>query len=143
MTLPRAIESVCVCLALCLVPRMAWGHGETLLIGMFYEVAAIPWAVVVFLVARRRVFEQTARNRVGPLTVVTTLVAIFGGWFGMTALAEVISDPAPLSPMLLAISGAPGVWYLWREGAHRRAVALLLIPVLLTGSCEVMAWSSP
>ena len=75
--------------------------------------------------------------------MVTTLVAIFGGWVGMPALADVISDPTPLSPLLLAISGAPGVWYLWREEAHRWAVALLLIPVLLTGSCEVMAWSPP
>jgi len=143
MTPPRALESLCVCFALCLIPRMAFGHGESLLIWMFYEVAAMPWAVVVWLVARRRVLQQTARNRVGPLIVVTTLVAILGGWFAIPALADVISDPSPLSPLLLAISGAPGVWYLWRGGANRWAVGLLLIPIVLTGSCNLMAWSSP
>jgi hypothetical protein len=110
---------------------------------MFYEVATIPWAVFVFIVARRRIVEQVAGNRLGPLTLLTTLVAIFGGWLGMAALADVTSDPTPLSPLLLAIAGAPGVWYLWGARAHRWAVALLLSPIILTGSCNILAWPSP
>ena len=140
---PSFIEGICAFVGCCLVPRAALAHGESVLVFLFWEVAVVPWALIVFLAARRRVFEQIRQNRLGPLTVVTTLVAIFGGWWGIAAVAEVTQDPTPLSPLLLAISGAPPVWYLWRQGEHRLAVTLLLIPIVLAGSCSAWTWSYP
>lgn len=138
-----SIEGLCAFAGICLFPRAAFAHGETLLAFFFWELAVVPWAVIVFAIARRRVFEQISQNRLGPSTVATTFMAMFGGWFGMSALADEPVDPTPLSPLLLAIAGAPAIWYLWRQGERRVAVTMLLIPVVLAGSCGAMAWSYP
>jgi len=140
---PLTIEGLCAFAAVCSFPRAAFAHGESLLGFFFWELMVVPWAVMVFVMARRRVFDRVARNRLGPSTAATTLLAMFGGWWGLAALADVIMDPAPLTPLLLAIAGVPAVWYLWRQGERRIAVTLLLIPVVLAGSCTAMTWAYP
>lgn len=52
-----------------------------------------------------------------------------------------MDDPTVLSPLLLIIAGAPGVGYLLRARAYQWALALVLIPIVLTGSCVAVSVS--
>jgi hypothetical protein len=135
----RLLAGICILL----IPRIAFAHGESLIPALFWDAATIPWAVIAFLVAGRKVADPTARNRLGPLTLLATLLALFGGWFVVTALGQIVADPAPLAPVVLLLSGAPAVWYLWRERERGWAMALLLIPLALAGSCEAMMMPRP
>ncbi|HEY4186385.1 MAG TPA: hypothetical protein VGP07_15020 [Polyangia bacterium] len=128
---------------LALIPRAALAHGEDILVIFFWEVAIVPWAVVSYLVARSQLVDGDDRARLAPFTLLSTLIAGVGGLCGIWALAEIVPDPTPLSPLMLIFSGAPAVWYLWRQRAYQWAVALLLIPLALTGTCAEFAMTVP
>jgi len=55
------VEGLCAFVAVCSFPRAAFAHGETLLGFFFWELMVVPWAVMVFVMARRRVFDRVAR----------------------------------------------------------------------------------
>ena len=141
---PRLLRRLGVCLCVALIPRPALAHGGSILLLVFWEALVIPWAVVTYWVAGSKLTNATTRSWLGPLTLLATVIAIVGGWFGVWALGNVIGigDPTPMSPLILVISGAPGVWSLWRQRSYQWALALLLIPLALTGSCGALAWSA-
>jgi hypothetical protein len=102
----------------------------------FYGLVAIPWGIILFLIARRRVVDPTSRDRLGPLTLLSIVAAVFGMFPGMYVVTDVIAGKSKVwSPLALAVSGAPSLWYLWRERKYRLVLALLMVPTALTGSC--------
>jgi uncharacterized membrane protein YfcA len=134
------VRNLGLAVCLCLVPRIASAHGGSVLILFFWEAVAIPWAIFSYLVARSKLTDQNARNRLGPVTLIATLIGVLGGWCGVWSLSQVLADPSPLSPLILVVAGAPGVWYLWRQRTYDWALALLLIPLALTGTCGALAF---
>jgi hypothetical protein len=99
--------------------------------------AAIPWATGVYFFTRRRLTNDLARNRLGPLTAVTTFFAIFSArvLIGVLAAEELMDEPICLSPLILLVSAAPAIWYLAQQRERRAVVGLILLPVLLTAAC--------
>jgi hypothetical protein len=135
-----AAERLALVTSMVLIPRVASAHGEQLLVVMFYEAVAIPWAIIVFLVARRQGLSGASAKWIGLLTLLTTAGTFFGAWLALFAATKgVMEDPTVLSPLLLIIAAAPGVGYLLKARSYRWVLALVLIPILLTGSCVGMS----
>lgn len=94
----------------------------------------IPWAITVFLVVRRRILDAGSRDSLGPLTLLATVAAVFGLLL-LYLFTPIMGQAYGLSPLALVVVCAPSLWWLWKLHMYRWMVALVLIPVVLSGSC--------
>jgi hypothetical protein len=137
-----SLPALCASLGAWLFPRVALAHGEGLIVQagiLLWVVAAVPWAGVVYLVARKDVDREIRRNNLGPLTSLMTVVAAVAGiaMADRTIHNPETSLPFVLSPLVLAVSALPAMWYLWRQRSYDLAIAILLVPLIATGTCVV------
>jgi len=135
-------EQLAILLALLFAPGIARADHERIIILLFYEAAIIPWSIATYVLARLKVTSSAAADRSRPpgwrlvlSTIVAAAVAVLAGALTLSPPEGRGLDRIALSPLLLVIAGEPAAWWLLRARLTGYGLAVILIPIVLAGSC--------